>query len=179
MHTLKSICCFLVVCSVFACSCKDGSESRRFHSSVDSPNASNNLKQAVNESKEDNIVSFEDGIISYEVYFSESPYPNEDKCKSWSLPRKNILLELIFSLTPQPNPYAVNTAFSYYKCKISGELKKGGIQYTYYFNAGGFVELTNSDTTFYLGCEKGDTCVKHFLGRKFTNEELEDMMEGQ
>lgn len=118
-----------------------------------------------------------DKIISYEIIFPKSPYPNEDKCNSWNTPRMDMLMEIISSLRIQPNAYIVNDAFSHFQCRIQGELMKGGVLYNYYFNAGGFVKLVNEDTTIYLGCEKGDTCVKYFMGRKFTVEEVNEMME--
>ena len=142
----------LVLCSCYA---------------TDSSNADSELSEAeINQSQHD-------GILNY-IFEPDNEF-NSKECAEWNYPDSSKLMDIIFSLKPQV-VHETNDMFDTYQCRIKGELIKDDKIYEYYFNAGGYVTLVSGDEKVYFGCEKGEGCEQYFVGRKFTVEEFEKMM---
>src|SRR4030095_501501 len=91
------------------------------------------------------------------------------KCKSWSLTAKQI--EIIIKKCESMTSEKQYLSYSFYQCRISGEIKIDDIKYKYWLGAGATLTLKNNDTTLYFGC-LGKKCNEYFISGKLTKKEL-------
>lgn len=99
----------------------------------------------------------------------DSSAENYNKCKAWSLTAKQIefIIKKFESMTSEEQ----YLSYSFYQCRISGEIKIDDIKYKYWIGAGGTLTLKNNDATLYFGCS-GKKCKEYFISGKLTKKEI-------
>lgn len=83
-----------------------------------------------------------------------------DKCKSWNLNSDSIIK--IVRLSERISGEDMHHLYYRLPCEINGKLKWGSRTYDFMINAGSFLHLSSTDTSFYLGCSKKE-CQQYFL----------------
>src|SRR5437870_2680920 len=79
----------------------------------------------------------------------ESAAEDYTRCKKWTLTTKQI--ESIIRKFKSMSGEEQNLAYSFYQCRISGEIKIDQVRYKYWLGAGGTLTLKNGDTSLYFG----------------------------
>jgi hypothetical protein len=99
----------------------------------------------------------------------DSSAENYSNCKSWSLTAKQIeyIIRKFKSMTSEEQ----YLSYSFYQCRISGEIKIDNIMYKYWIGAGGTLTLKNNNTTLHFGCS-GKKCKEYFISEKLTRKEF-------
>lgn len=82
------------------------------------------------------------------------------KCETWEL-RESDIKRIVRFLKPIDQH---DFSYLYYvlPCEFNGEIEVDNQTYSYVINAGAFMKLTNTDTTFIYGCDSRK-CNKFFL----------------
>jgi hypothetical protein len=103
----------------------------------------------------------------------ENDNTSEDngKCKTWSLTAKQI--ESIIRKFKSMSSEEQYLAYSFYQCRISGEIKIDQVKYRYWIGAGGTLTLKNNDTSLYFGCADKKS-EKYFISGELTEKELKE-----
>jgi hypothetical protein len=92
-----------------------------------------------------------------------------NRCKKWILTAKQIgsIIRKFKSMSSEEQ----YLAYSFYQCRISGEIKIDGIIYKYWMGAGGTLTLKNNNETLDFGCP-GKECQKYFISGELTEKEM-------
>lgn len=154
-----------VFCTFLCFSCnerpdesKSPTDSSRLHSTLleveDNVNEENSdtvlpIKKTIELHRAKNI-----DIISIEKRVEQDSGENDfsKKCKVWNLRKTDI--EQIVRLSQLIDSHEFHYLYYVLPCELKGLLKIDNQQFHYTINAGAFVKLSNSDTTFILGYQK-------------------------
>ena len=101
-------------------------------------------------------------VLSADKKTSKDSIDNEyfKKCKTWTL-SKNDIKTIIRFLKPI-DKHEFSYVYYVLPCEITGLIEIDNQKFTYVINAGAYMKLTNSDTTFTYGCNS-KYCNKYFL----------------
>lgn len=109
-------------------------------------------------------------ILSINKEINDSSAKEYFKCKSWALNSKQIkyIIKKFVAMTSEEQ----YLSYSFYKCRISGEIKIDSIKYSYWLGAGGTLTLKNNSSVLYFGCSAKD-CKKYFISGKLEENEFD------
>ena len=106
-------------------------------------------------------------VLSINKEINDITADDYSKCRSWSLTGKQIK-SILRKFEPMSSEEQY-LSYSFYTCRISGEIKIDDTKYKYWLGAGGTLTIENGDTTLYYGCPD-KKCNEYFISGEETKE---------
>ena len=90
-------------------------------------------------------------VLTNNFNLIDSTHEKASDCSDWNLTKLEVIQVLRLS-TVIDTPSDLHYLYYVMPCEITGDMLIGKNEYSYSINGGSYLSISNSDTTFYLGC---------------------------